>query len=372
MINLTYFKDEISKINTNKRIKIRLKPIKQNSEFRLYLDLANNSKHEYEYLTFSLLCTTQSKNQDKRNLKAVQEYRDQKELFLSKNISEFELVEIVKEINFYEYSDKLHCGKTKLPMYQGLEKHLKIYHGDSLKFSDIDKKFCENFKNYLLYDKKKRSLNSLTARTMMSAFKAIINRAIKDEIFSINPCKDISVKAQDSKREFLLEDELIKVANCNTLYTEVLNAFLFSCFTGLRLSDIRKLTFEEVKDGYLYFRQQKTGDIDRMLLTVDAQKIVSLQRKTHQKSNNVFHLQKNKFEIIKKLKTIMDSCGITKKITFHCARHTAACYWITKGIDIYTVQKLLGHREIQTTMIYAKLIDKKRDEYVLKVPELMK
>lgn len=365
---LDYLNNELKKININKKIKIRAKQGDRQQRMSLYLDIFLNKKRKYEFIGIYLLGTAQSKAQDKMNMKLAQEYRDQKERELLNNRFEIDIECFNQETNVYEYIDVFRGqDKEPLPMYQGMKKHLKLYYGENLKFSNIDKRFCEGFRDHLL-----KSMKDITAKTYLAAFKAVLNRAVKEDVLKSSPCRDIIIKAQSAKREFLLEDEIIKIIECKSVYYDVKNAFLFSCFTGLRVSDIQALTYNEVRDGYLYFRQRKTGDIDRMLLTPDAQQIINHQKRLHPNSGKVFILPASKDKISRKLNQIIESSGITKKITFHCGRHTAATLWLTKGVDIFTVQKLLGHRDLDATLIYAKLIDKKRDEYVEKMPGLMK
>lgn len=366
MAGIEYFNKELKKINTNKKIKIRTMKKAKQTRYSLYLDVVIHNRREREYLGHFLLCEKYSLRQDKQTLKYAQEYRDQKERDMLEKKFDFKLVSYDNEVNIFDFIEAFGANKARLPMYLGLKKHLKKFYGEHLRFSDIDKKFCEDFRDYIA---KRMQMNSV--KNLFAGFKAVLNKALKDEIISKSPCKDIIIKAPQAKREFLTDEEIKRIVENKTIYYDVKNAFLFSCFTGLRQGDIRALTYNEVRDGYLYFRQRKTGDIDRMLLTPDAMKIVEFQKKLHPKYKFVFQLPVSKDKVSRKLKKIIDSSGITKKITMHNGRHTFATRCITKGVDIYTVQKLLGHREIQATMIYAKLIDTKRDEYVSRIPELM-
>lgn len=365
-IELEQVRNSLKSVNTNKKIKIRAIKGEKQARYSLYLDLIFNDKRTTEFLGLFLLNTTQSSNQDKQTLKYAQEYRDQKERELLKKQYDFQLVNYDNQTNVFEYIEAFGQGKARLPMYLGLKKHLKVYFGEHLTFRDIDKKFCEGFVDYL-----STKMNQLTVKTVFSAFKAVINKALREEIITKSPCKDIIVKAQDAKREFLTEEELKKVVNYETKYEEVKGAFLFSCFTGLRLSDVRKLTFSEIRDGYLYFRQRKTGDLTMMKLVKDAIKIICRQKAMYPKSVLVFNLPVSKEKINNKVRSIIAGCKIDKKITYHCSRHTFATRLISSGVDIYTVSKLLGHKDLKVTQLYAKLIDTKRDEYVSKIPELM-
>lgn len=151
---------------------------------------------------------------------------------------------------------------------------------------------------------------------------------------------------------------------------EIKNAFIFSCYTGLRISDIRELTFDRIRNVYLDFRQQKTQGVERMKLHPKAFEILEEQkeRRRHSEDGKIFLLPLDSGTINKVVRNWMKTAGVKKKITFHCSRHTFATMCLTFDIDIYTVSKLLGHRDLKTTQIYAKLIDKKKDEAIDKLP----
>lgn len=107
-----------------------------------------------------------------------------------------------------------------------------------------------------------------------------------------------------------------------------------------------------------------------MKLHPEALRIVNDKRLVANENDKVFDLKSHQVTT-KYLKRWVKDTGINKKITFHCARHTFATLCLTHDIDLYTVSKLLGHRDIKSTQIYAKLIDKKKDEAIDKLPELM-
>ena len=358
---------KIKDVNINKKINIRAKKGKLQKRWSLFIDYFSNGTHKFKFPKKFIIGTPQTKSEDNDTLKWMQEFRDEIERKLNLGEDVFNEKTPEKVVNFTEFIELAGNGKKRLPMYQGLKKHLLKFSHDQLSFDEITPAFCRKFKDYL-----SGKISDSTVKTYLSALKATIHLAMKEEIISDDPCKGISIKAQSAKREFLFLEELEEVVKVDTPYTEVKNAFLLSCFTGLRLSDIRALTWKEVEGGYLYFRQRKTKGIDRMLLTPDAASIIEEQKIIHGDSKLVFDLPISKDKISKKLKAIIGATEITKHITFHCGRHTAATSWITAGVDVFTVQKLLGHEDIDTTMIYAKLIDKKRDEYVAKMPVFIK
>jgi integrase len=141
-------------------------------------------------------------------------------------------------------------------------------------------------------------------------------------------------------------------------------AALFSALTGLRFSDIQKLVWKEIEyiegNGYfIKFKQQKTKGIEMMPISDQAYLILGESQEPKRK---VFDgLEYSAYHNKHLYKWIKDA-GITKDITFHCFRHSYATLQLSKGTDIYTVSKMLGHRELKTTQIYAKIIDQtKRD-----------
>ena len=154
--------------------------------------------------------------------------------------------------------------------------------------------------------------------------------------------------------------ELNSLVKTDCKSPEVKIQALFSALTGLRRSDIQKLIWEEVQyaeaSGHLIrFKQKKTGGSETLPITDQAfsllgerkqslEKVFSLIEATNQRENRYL------------TKWVLDA-GISKKITFHCFRHTFATLQLSMGTDIYTVSKMLGHKDLNTTQIYAKIID---------------
>ena len=144
--------------------------------------------------------------------------------------------------------------------------------------------------------------------------------------------------------------------------TEV-STYLFACFVGLRYSDIQKLVWgdlatDEQGNTRIIGETKKTKTAFNNLVPLSALQFLPARGKDFEP---VFNLPGNVFTN-RKLSEWAKAAGIDKKITFHTARHTFATLLLTKGADLYTVSKLLGHSNISTTQIYAKVIDKKRDE----------
>lgn len=151
-------------------------------------------------------------------------------------------------------------------------------------------------------------------------------------------------------------------------YELVKKAFLFSCFTGLRYSDMKALNWSEIhkaadgKTEYIDHIQVKTKDRVTIPLSEETKKWMP---KREEGIDNIFHnltITSTTVEVV--LKEWMEAAGITKHITYHCSRHTAATMLLTLGASIYVVSKILGHKSIKMTEIYAKIVDKKKLETV--------
>lgn len=187
-------------------------------------------------------------------------------------------------------------------------------------------------------------------------------------MFRENPAEGIkSIKTIAPKREFLTFDELQSLAETPFHYEDLRRACLFAALTGLRYSDVENLTWNALQssgDGKFFIRfwQKKTKENEVMPLSVDAFLLLGERAGDSEK---IF--KDVKYYQTKYISDWTAKAGITRKITFHCFRHTFANLQVTFGTDIYTVQKLLGHKNIQTTQIYAKIIDEKRREAVDKI-----
>lgn len=256
-------------------------------------------------------------------------------------------------------------SKSNYESYVSIGNYVKAFAGEKCTFANVDEHFCRKFKDFLL---KQERLSSNTASSYFDKFKYIIREAYKQKMFRENPAEGIkSIKTIAPKREFLSLEELRALAVTPFHYEDLRRACLFATLTGLRYSDIENLRWSALQssgDGkyFIRFRQKKTKENEVMPLSVDA---FSLLGERTDDSEKIF---KNlKYYQTKYIPDWILKAGITRKITFHCFCHTFATLQMTFGTEIYTVQKLLGHKNIQTTQIYARIIDEKRREAVDKI-----
>jgi integrase len=317
------------------------------------------------------------KQHNTETLKIGESIRQKRENFLNKPeiYSQYEKEQLrLKELGeqcFIEYFTKL-ANKRKASNHDNWVSalnYLNTFTNGSLKFADLNQKVLEDFKDYLLTTKSKKSdkttLSQNSAVSYFNKVKAALKQAYKDGILQYDLNAKIKpIKAAETRREYLTLDELNKLVKtpCNDVLLK--RAALFSALTGLRFSDIQKMTWGEMEyingQGYfLNFSQKKTKGVEVLPISEQAYSFTegSENPKDMPQDRLVFEGLKYSAYHNKHLFQWIGAAGITKYITFHCFRHTFATLQLFNGTDIYTVSKMLGHKDLKTTQIYAKIVD---------------
>ena len=317
--------------------------------------------------------TAQERRINATKLKQAEAIRAQRELslineqygFIDKSKAKMDAVE-------YFYSLML----TKGPKWLGAYDHFnKFVHGKCA-FKDLNVELCNGFREYLLTAKrlnsKKLQISQNSASGYWSTFRAFLASAYKEGYLKENINDNLDkIELKETRREYLTMDELRRLYNTPCEFPVLREASLFSCLTGLRISDILALTWNDVRDfpdGGKCIRicTEKTDTEATIPISEEALALCGPPS-----SGLVFKgLTRNMVNTY--LKPWLKQAGITKYITFHCFRHTYATQLIAGGADIYTVSKMLTHKNVSTTQIYADLIDKKKREAaeVIKIKEV--
>lgn len=242
--------------------------------------------------------------------------------------------------------------------------YLDEFTGGSLTFSKLNERFLNDFKDHLLTTKSRKSpktkLSQNSAVSYFNKIKAALKQAYKDGILQTDLNSKVEcVKSEETRREYLTLEELNTLVKtpCNDQLLK--RAALFSALTGLRFSDIQKLKWKEIEhiegQGYvLNFNQQKTKGVE--VLPISEQAYSLLGEHGNPESLVIDGLTYSAYHN-KHLFQWIGAAGITKNITFHCFRHTFATLQLYNGTDLYTVSKMLGHKNIKTTQIYTKVVD---------------
>lgn len=245
-----------------------------------------------------------------------------------------------------------------------------------LTFGSLTEAFCKDFKRYLLDThllKTRKKLSQNAASAYFNIFREAVNEAHNENLLKENPLKRIkSISPEESDREFLTIEELQAMARAECDDPLLKKAALFSALTGLRWSDIKELKWKEVQHSkqlglFIRFRIEKTNRPETLPISDQARELMGDLGRPHEK---VFAGLKYSNNVTLLLNRWAMKAGITKYLTFHCFRHTHATLQLSLGTDIYTVSKLLGHKKVETTQIYARIIDEKKREAADRIPRL--
>ena len=224
-------------------------------------------------------------------------------------------------------------------------------------FSDINEKFINEYRQYMLQTLKN---NENTASKSLRVLRTFVNISIRFGHIKTNPFQYTPIKKVDGKRDFLSMEELNKLNEhylknnfSKSMEKDILSYFLFACYTGLRYSDLKSFSMDAVVNESIHLRMHKTGYLVSIPLSKKAKMLIP-----HTPFDNTcaFRIYCNKVTN-KVLKNIGLELSLNKKLTCHVARHTFATVSISLGMPIEVVSKLLGHTNIRTTQVYAKIVD---------------
>lgn len=367
------------KINKAKEpIRLRMKDL-SNGNKSLYLDIYRAGKRSYEYLKMYLIPETDynAKMQNQATLTAANAIKSKRiiEMINSeagiKQETDTSKVYLLAWMETY-MKNQAKRGKKDISQIKKAIDILKAYGAETVTMDMIDKPFCQGYINYLTteYRPKGKTVSNFTIHTYYQVVNGALNAAVRADILRENPFNKISssekIHKPESKREYMTIDEVRSLIKTPISNEAVKGAYLFSCFCGLRISDIKGLTWENVYCDSGQYRlevmMQKTKSPLYLPLSSEALKWLP-ERGNKSGKEKVFKLPSSA-GINKLLKTWAQKAGISKHITFCTARHTFATMMLTLGADIYTTSQLLGHTDMRTTQIYVKIVNRGKDEAV--------
>ena len=280
-----------------------------------------------------------------------------------------------QQIDFIEYFLKVskdrhrNSSQSIIVNWNRVGELLKLFtNNQPLPFSQINLSKAEEIRRFMLTapcgGNKKGTVSHNTAATYYSIFKAGLKQAFIDGYLTVDISAKIKgIQDQESRREHLSVEELNILAETPCDRPILKRAALFSALTGVRHCDIQKLKWKEIQvvgeQVRLNFTQQKTKGVEYMPISEQAYQLCGEPGKPEQL---VFEDLPDPSWISGPLKRWIKSAGITRNITFHCFRHTYATLQLAGGTDIYTVSKMLGHTNVKTTQIYAKVVDEKKQK----------
>lgn len=358
-------------------VRIRFKKL-ANGSVSVYLAINVNGRRTYDYLKLYLVPETDqaAKLQNKQTMEAVYAIKAQRILQITNGAAGIkkDLRNKMRLVDWLKIYQDRQVNKGKRGAKRWVRTMIFVIEGyDGGKYAtlaDIDHQWLTDFMIYLMNDYvtyKKTKLTNGTVDNYLRCLKAAFNVAVEEGIMPTNPMLALDrshLKGTTYEREFLSVEEVKKLIDTPCRRPDIKGAFLFSCFCGLRISDVRSLQWKHVVTAggktYLKITQFKTRRPLSIPLSRQALRWMP-ERGNAEEDEYIFPpLSKNM--------TVLDDwakeAGINKHVTFHVSRHTFATMELTMGADIYTTSKLLGHTSVATTQIYAKVINSKKEEAV--------
>ena len=358
-------------------VRIRFKKL-ANGSVSVYLAINVNGRRTYDYLKLYLVPETDqaAKMQNRQTMEAVYAIKAQRILQITNGAAGIkkDLRNKMRLVDWLKIYQDRQVNKGKRGAKRWVRTMIFVIEGydggKDATLADIDHQWLTDFMIYLMNDYvtyKKTKLTNGTVDNYLRCLKAAFNVAVEEGIMPTNPMLALDrshLKGTTYEREFLSVDEVKKLIDTPCRRPDIKGAFLFSCFCGLRISDVRSLQWKHVVTTgdkmYLKITQFKT----RRPLTIplSRQAIKWMPERADAEEDDYI------FPPLSKNMTVLDDwakeAGIKKHVTFHVSRHTFATMELTMGADIYTTSKLLGHTSVATTQIYAKVINSKKEEAV--------
>lgn len=358
----------------------------------LYLDIICNGRRKVESLKLFLIPETSraDKQKNKETLKLAEAIRAKRVVEVQNKEFGFKS-DFAEDTNFYDYyvaiTEKRLGTESRgnWGNWRSCLKHMEKYDPNIKKrtFADITQDWVQGFRDYLEKEAcawgcdyreriKDHPLSKNSKLSYFNKLRACLNQAMEERIIQTNPIVGVErFKEAEGTRMYLTIEEVKTLAQTECEYPNIKRAFLFSCLTGLRRSDVLRLKWGDIhkQDGYtrIIFTQKKTGGLEYLDISAQASELLGERGKPNENVFTDIHSPSCTNEAIKRW---VLRAGIQKEITFHCARHTFAVMMLDLGTDIYTVSKLLGHRELSTTQRYAKVLDKNKQAAVSKIPDI--
>lgn len=370
-------------------VRIRFKELK-NGNKSIYLDIYREGKRTYEFLKLYIVpeIDAASREMNAHSLALANKVKADRIIQLTNsekgvtNVNLLSRMKLSELINLYEQWLRDNGKPSGDNSLKCIRKTTVAYRGDGITLRQVDKDYCIGYMKFLQSEYKTKDGRFLSIHTVcgyITILNAVLNWGVRNEYLKENPFHKVSSidrpKKPESQRNFLQIDEIKKLINADCPGRhQVKEAFLFACYCGLRSSDIHGLTWGDLHEDNGQWRvavvMEKTDTPLYLPLSEQAMRWLP-ERGDAADSDKIFNLPSQSC-VNSTIKKWRENAGINKTVTFHVSRHTFATLMLTLDVDLFTTSKLLGHKNIATTQIYAKIIDKKKDDAVNRVNDIFK
>ena len=365
--------------NTKEPVRLREKEL-ANGVRSLYLDIYVNGKRSYEFLKLYLIPETnpQAKVQNENTMRAANTIKLNRILEITNNKAGLKNTSIRAKMLLKDWMETFRQAQEQKGVKDQKLIHNTVHaltaYNINVAMRDVNRDYIVGLTNFLRNDYRSprgKKLKDYSVINYLGCLRNALNMAVREDVIADNPIMKLSaqdkVKAPESQREFLTIEEVQRLEATDSPYPHIKQAFLFACYTGLRCSDVRSITWGKiVKDGEKYRLHTVMFKTKRPFYIPLSKKAIQWMPERGDKTDDDLIFENIPVQVNTELylQPWLDKAGITKHITFHCSRHTFGTMMLTLGADIYTTSKLLGHTKVEVTQIYAKIINKKKDDAV--------
>ena len=365
--------------NTKEPVRLREKEL-ANGVRSLYLDIYVNGKRSYEFLKLYLIPETnpQAKVQNENTMRAANTIKLNRILEITNNKAGLKNTSIRAKMLLKDWMETFRQAQEQKGVKDQKLIHNTIHaltaYNINVAMRDVNRDYIIGLTNFLRHDYRSprgKKLKDYSVINYLGCLRNALNMAVREDVIADNPIMKLSaqdkVKAPESQREYLTVEEVQQLEATDSPYPHIKQAFLFACYTGLRCSDVRSITWGKiVKDGEKYRLHTVMFKTKRPFYIPLSKKAMQWMPERGDKTDDDLIFENIPVQVNTKLylQPWLDKAGITKPITFHCSRHTFGTMMLTLGADIYTTSKLMGHTKVEVTQIYAKIINKKKDDAV--------
>ena len=365
--------------NTKEPVRLREKEL-ANGVRSLYLDIYVNGKRCYEFLKLYLIPETnpQAKVQNENTMRAANTIKLNRILEITNNKAGLKNTSIRAKMLLKDWMETFRQAQEQKGVKDQKLIHNTVHaltaYNINVAMRDVNRDYIIGLTNFLRNDYRSprgKKLKDYSIINYLGCLRNALNMAVREDVIADNPIMKLSaqdkVKAPESQREFLTIEEVQQLEATDSPYPHIKQAFLFACYTGLRCSDVRSITWGKiVKDGEKYRLHTVMFKTKRPFYIPLSKKAMQWMPERGDKTDEDLIFENIPVQVNTKLylQPWLDKAGITKPITFHCSRHTFGTMMLTLGADIYTTSKLMGHTKVEVTQIYAKIINKKKDDAV--------
>ena len=365
-------------VKAKEPVRLRLNKLK-NGNTSIYLDIYHDGRRSYEFLKLYLVPEdgVAAKIQNANTMAKANAIKAERILELTNKVAGITDRSYKAKMLFTDwmriYRDKVaeHSSTATVKTVERVISDVEKYNGEVI-LAEVDRNYIMGFIEWLgnrkTYKVDRGKLKKASVGTYILYIRAALNYAVKENLLRTSPFKGVKTSTlynTESKREYLTVEEVKRLIATPCRDRQLKGAFLFSCFCGLRISDLENLRWKHIikNNGkwQVEITQFKTGVQLYLPLNKNARKWLPKQSGATA-DTPVFPKLNRSYKAA--LRDWVMEAGIYKHVCFHTSRHTFATLALTAGVDIYTTSQLLGHTTIQHTQRYAKIINSKKDDAV--------